>query len=111
VSFSAPLVRLKDELTNEEDAVSSNSKVAVAGATGRVGRHVVDVLTERGQEVVPISRSTGVDVITGEGLPEALSGADVVIDAATGPLPDGTEATEFFVTGRRTCRRSGRRPA
>ena len=36
-------------------------KVAVAGAPGRVGRHIVDVLTERGHEVVPISRGHGVD--------------------------------------------------
>jgi len=39
-------------------------KIAVAGATGRLGRHVVDVLAERGHEVVPMSRATGVDVIT-----------------------------------------------
>jgi hypothetical protein len=48
--------------------MSSTKKVAVAGATGRVGHHVVDVLTERGQEVVRISRTHGVDVITGAGL-------------------------------------------
>jgi nucleoside-diphosphate-sugar epimerase len=46
--------------------VSTSQKIAVAGATARVGHHVVDVLTERGHEVVPISRS-GVDVITAEG--------------------------------------------
>jgi uncharacterized protein YbjT (DUF2867 family) len=87
--------------------MSSKSKIAVAGATGRVGRHVVDVLTERGQEVVPISRSTGVDVITGEGLPEALSGAEVAIDVATGPSPDEAEATEFFVTAAKNLQEVG----
>ena len=38
----------------------TSGKIAVTGATGRVGRHIVDVLEERGQEVVPISRSLGV---------------------------------------------------
>ena len=46
----------------------ARSKIAVAGGTGRVGRHVVDVLEPRGHEVVAMSRSTGVDVITGEEL-------------------------------------------
>src|ERR671935_237571 len=50
-------------------------RIAVAGATGRVGRHVVDVLEASGHEVVPISRSRGVDVISGEGLEAALEGA------------------------------------
>ena len=44
------------------------TRIAVAGATGRVGRHVVDVLRGGGHDVVPISRSNGVDVITGDGL-------------------------------------------
>ena len=47
------------------------TKIAVAGATGRVGRHVVDVLEARGHDVVAMSRSTGVDVITGNGLAQA----------------------------------------
>ncbi len=37
-------------------------KIAVAGGDGRVGRHIVDVLKGNGHEVVPMSRSTGVDV-------------------------------------------------
>jgi uncharacterized protein YbjT (DUF2867 family) len=43
-------------------------KIAVAGATGRVGRHVVDVVREQGHEAVAMSRSTGVDLVTGEAL-------------------------------------------
>ena len=74
----------------------SPRKIAVAGATGRVGHHVADVLIARGYDVVPMSRSHGVDVITGEGLPEALAGVVCVIDAATGPSPDQQEATDFF---------------
>jgi uncharacterized protein YbjT (DUF2867 family) len=75
-----------------------NRKIAVAGATGRVGHHVVDVLESQGHEVVPISRSSGVDVITGDGLADALTGVEVIIDAATGPSPEEEAATEFFTT-------------
>jgi nucleoside-diphosphate-sugar epimerase len=55
-------------------------KIAVAGATGRVGRHVVDVVKARGHDVVAISRATGVDVITGNGLADALAGVETVSD-------------------------------
>jgi nucleoside-diphosphate-sugar epimerase len=60
------------------------AKIVVAGATGRLGRHVVDVLGAAGHEVVPISRSAGVDVIIGDGLPDALKDADAIIDIVAG---------------------------
>lgn len=82
-------------------------KIAVAGATGRVGRHVVDVLTERGHEVVRMSRTTGVDVITGDGLDAALKGVDAIIDTATGPSPDEQEATQFFTTAAKNLQTAG----
>jgi uncharacterized protein YbjT (DUF2867 family) len=72
--------------------------IAVAGATGRVGHHIVDVLEEQGHEVVAISRSAGVDVVTGDGLADALRGVDVVVDATSGASPDQRAATEFFTT-------------
>jgi uncharacterized protein YbjT (DUF2867 family) len=81
----------------------------VAGATGRVGRHVVDVLRAEGHHVVAMSRSNGVDVITGEGLTEALTGVDCVIDAATGPSPDQDAATGFFTTAARNLQEVGER--
>jgi uncharacterized protein YbjT (DUF2867 family) len=87
----------------------SNHKIAVAGATGRVGRHVVDVLEARGHEVVRMSRATGVDVVTGEGLDEALDGVEAIVDAATYPTPDEQAATEFFVTATRNLQAAGRR--
>jgi nucleoside-diphosphate-sugar epimerase len=61
--------------------MQSPKKIAVAGATGRVGHHAAEVLTARGHQVVPISRSQGVDVITGEGLAAALTGVECIIDA------------------------------
>src|SRR4051794_35495154 len=82
-------------------------RIAVAGATGRVGRHVVDVLNEGGHEAVPMSRATGVNLITGEGLAEALIGADAIIDAATAPTPDGAE--EFFKAATKNLQEQGER--
>jgi uncharacterized protein YbjT (DUF2867 family) len=87
--------------------MAREKKIAVAGATGRLGHHAVEILRERGHEVVPISRSAGVDVISGEGLAEALEGVDLVIDAATGPSPDEAEATEFFLTAARNLQQAG----
>ena len=78
-------------------------KIAVAGATGRLGRHVSEVLAERGHEVVAISRATGVGIITGAGLDAALNGVAVIVDVATSPSPDQQPATEFFVTAATAC--------
>jgi uncharacterized protein YbjT (DUF2867 family) len=89
--------------------MQAGRKIAVAGATGRVGRHVVDVLEAGGHDVVPISRSSGVDVITGEGLVEALAGVECVVDAATGPSPDQEAATAFFTTAARNLQEVGER--
>ncbi len=78
--------------------MNTSGKIAVTGATGRVGRHIVEVLEERGHEVVPISRSLGIDVISGEGLAGALAGVETVIDAASQPTPEQEAATAFFAT-------------
>jgi len=91
--------------------MSATMKIAVAGATGRLGRPLVDALWARGCEVVAIARSTGVDVITGDGLAEALDGVDVVVDAATSPSPDQVEATAFFTTAARNLHEAGQRAA
>jgi uncharacterized protein YbjT (DUF2867 family) len=85
------------------------SKIAVAGATGRVGRHVVDVLEAGGHDVVAMSRSRGVDVITGEGLADALAGVETIVDAATGSSSEEAPATEFFTTATRNLREAGER--
>ena len=77
--------------------MSERTRIAVAGATGRLGRHIVDVAEERGYEVVPMSRSLGVDVVTGEGLANALEGVETVIDAAAYPSNEQGPATDFFV--------------
>lgn len=84
-------------------------RIAVAGATGRVGRHVVDVLEAGGHDVVAMARSNGVDVVTGDGLAAALAGVECVVDAATGPSPDQEAATAFFTTAARNLHQAGER--
>jgi uncharacterized protein YbjT (DUF2867 family) len=84
-------------------------KIAVAGATGRLGRHIVDVLEEAGDDVVPMSRATGVDVVSGEGLREALAGVDSIIDAAAWPRNEQEAATEFFIASSRNLQEEGKR--
>lgn len=55
-------------------------KIAVAGGTGTVGKHVMAQARERGHQTANLSRASGVDLLTGVGLPEALVDVDVVID-------------------------------
>jgi len=84
-------------------------KIAVAGATGRVGRHIVDLLEAGGHDVVAMSRATGVDVFAGDGLAEALTGAECVVDVTTTPTPDEQAATGFFTTAARNLHEAGGR--
>ncbi|MQA35479.1 SDR family oxidoreductase [Modestobacter roseus] len=72
-------------------------RIAIAGATGVVGRHVVAHARAAGHSVVPMSRGTGQDVTTGAGLAEALTGADVVVDV-TSVLTTRTRPAVDFCT-------------
>lgn len=87
--------------------MNARKRIAVAGATGRVGRHVVDVLREAGHEPVPMSRSQGVDIATGEGLADALAGVESVIDAASNRTPDPQAATEYFLAAAHNLQTEG----
>lgn len=89
--------------------MQTGTRIAVAGATGRVGRHLVDVLTERGHDVVGMSRSQGVDVVSGQGLADALAGVELIIDASTGASPDQEEAAAFFTAAAHNLHEEGRR--
>jgi uncharacterized protein YbjT (DUF2867 family) len=77
-------------------------RIAVAGATGTAGHHVVEVARERGHDVVPLTRSTGVDLTTGAGLAERLADVDVVIDVANANVQQQEAAEEFFGSVTRT---------
>lgn len=73
-------------------------RIAVAGGTGTVGRYVVEAARAAGHDTVVISRSAGVDLLTGTGLPGALDGADAVIDVSSSPARSGSGAVRFFGT-------------
>lgn len=73
-------------------------KIAVAGGTGMVGSHVVDIARTRGHEVVGLSRSTGIDLMTADGLADALVSTDVVIDVTSVETRKGEDSAEFFGT-------------
>jgi uncharacterized protein YbjT (DUF2867 family) len=76
-------------------------KIAVIGGTGLIGTKLVNNLRQRGQEVVAASPSTGVNTFTGEGLAEALKGAQVVVDVANAPSWEDKAVMEFFQTAGR----------
>jgi uncharacterized protein YbjT (DUF2867 family) len=73
-------------------------KIAVVGASGLIGTKVVGLLEGEGHEVVAASRSSGVDVLTGDGLAEALAGANVLVDLLNSPSFDDDPVMEFFTT-------------
>ncbi|MFG1649975.1 SDR family oxidoreductase [Micromonospora sp. NPDC049275] len=73
-------------------------KIAVLGGTGLIGSQVVTILRAGGHEAVPHSQSTGVDLLTGQGLPEALTGADVVVNLTNSPTFDDASPAFFQTT-------------
>jgi uncharacterized protein YbjT (DUF2867 family) len=73
-------------------------RIAVAGATGNIGARAASFLERDGHAVVRISRSLGVDLITGEGLDAALEGVDAVLDVISSPPLSPDETREYFGT-------------
>ena len=76
-------------------------KIVVIGGTGLIGSKTVAVLRQGGHEVVAASPNSGVNTITGEGLKEAMAGAQVVIDLANSPSFEDKAVLEFFETSGR----------
>jgi uncharacterized protein YbjT (DUF2867 family) len=76
-------------------------KIVVIGGTGLIGSKLVGVLRQRGQEVLAASPDSGVNTLTGEGLAEALAGAQVVVDLANSPSFEDTAVMKFFETAGR----------
>src|SRR5262245_10210799 len=72
-------------------------KIAVLGGTGLIGSQVVKILNAGGHQAVPHSLSTGVDLLSGQGLPEALQDADVVVNLTNSPTFDDASPA-FFQT-------------
>ncbi len=76
-------------------------KIVVIGGTGLIGSKLVALLRQRGQEVLAASPDSGVNTVTGEGLPQALAGAQVVVDVANSPSFEDAAVMKFFQTAGR----------
>ncbi|MBA4037248.1 MAG: NmrA family transcriptional regulator, partial [Bradyrhizobium sp.] len=76
-------------------------KIVVIGGSGLIGTKLGAILTKQGHEVVAASPSTGVNTITREGLAEALSGAQVVVDVVNAQSWEPKAVLEFFETSSR----------
>src|ERR1700750_2775755 len=79
-------------------------RIVVIGGTGLIGSKTVAILRQRGHEVLAASPNSGVNTITGEGLKEAVAGAQVVIDLANSPSFEDKAVLEFFETSGRNLR-------
>src|SRR5437764_769652 len=76
-------------------------KIIVIGGSGLIGKKVVKNLRQQGHEAVAASPSSGVNTVTGEGLAQALAGAQVVVDVANAPLWEDKAVLDFFETSGR----------
>ena len=74
------------------------TKVVVIGGTGLIGSKLVARLAEHGHEAIAASPDTGVNTLTGEGLAEALGGAQVVVDVSNSPSFEDKAVLDFFTT-------------
>jgi uncharacterized protein YbjT (DUF2867 family) len=81
--------------------MNKKMKVVVIGGTGLIGKKVVMNLGQRGHEVVAASPSSGVNTVTGEGLAQALAGAQVVVDVSNTPNWEDNAVLAFFETSGR----------
>src|SRR6516164_9378741 len=79
----------------------STMKIVVIGGTGLIGSKTVVILRQHGHDVVAASPKSGINTITGEGLKEAIAGAQVVIDLANSPSFEDKAVLEFFETSGR----------
>ena len=77
-------------------------RIAVAGGTGIVGRHVVESLAAAGHEPVVLARSVGIDLVSGVGLDAALAGADAVVDVSSTATSSAQASVAFFGAVTRT---------
>ena len=82
-------------------------KIVVIGGTGLIGSKLVALLRQRGQEVLAASPDSGVNTITGEGLRDALAGAQVVVDVANSPSFEDSAVLKFFETAGRNLLSAG----
>ncbi len=83
-------------------------RIAIAGGTGTVGRHIVHAVAEAGHEPVVLARSTGTDLVTGAGLDDALTGCEAVIDASGVQTLSAKRALQFFTPATTNLLKAGK---
>jgi uncharacterized protein YbjT (DUF2867 family) len=93
---SAPPVDSGSDRRKEDEM-----KIVVIGGTGLIGSKLVERLREDGHDPLAASPDTGVNTLTGDGLAEALEGAEVVVDVANAPVWDDAAVMDFFQTSTR----------
>lgn len=76
--------------------MKNNMKVVVIGGTGLIGSRLVKNLRQQGHDAIAASPSSGVNAVTGEGLADALQGAQVVVDVANAPVWEDQAVLDFF---------------
>src|SRR6516165_1743865 len=81
--------------------MNKHMKIVVIGGSGLIGTKLVNNLRQRGHEAVAASPSSGINTITGEGLAQALEGAQVVVDVANSPSWEDKAVLDFFETSSR----------
>src|SRR5262245_59152969 len=81
-------------------------KLTIIGGTGLIGSKLVTILKDHGHDAVPAAPDTGVKTLTGEGLPQALQGASVVVDVSNSPSFEATAVMNFFTTSTRNLLKS-----
>src|SRR6266702_4726689 len=87
---------------SETKPEGNQMKIVVIGGTGLIGSKLVQKLRADGHDPLAASPATGVDIITGKGLSEALAGAQVVVDVSNAPNWGDAEVMDFFQTSART---------
>src|SRR4026209_2484474 len=95
-------------MKDKASETNNKMKIVVIGGSGLIGSKVVNILRQRGHEVVAASPSSGVNTLTGEGLAEALTGAQVVVDVANSPSFEDKPALDFFETSGRNLLTAGK---
>ncbi len=86
-------------------------RIVVIGGSGLIGSRLADRLRQEGHGVIDASRSTGVDTLTGDGLPGAMEGAETAVDVSNPPASAGLAAPDFFLAQDETSQRQEGPPA
>src|SRR3954471_4250222 len=84
-------------------------RIVVVGGSGLIGDKVMTTLYDAGHDAIAASPAFGIDAFTGEGLDEAMAGADVVVDVSNAPAWRDEKVLDFFTTVTRNALAAGRR--